>query len=504
MCRSHSIHVCLAFVISVVVLPTLAAQTLPGNKTSASSHTHQIAPDKSQFVRCLEELDLAACKHARQQPLNPRETSLVLTYEFMAQPPGAPTTTLDQAVALDPQNGLAYFVRGMVSTDYEEGLKSYLKAIELNPEWKRYYVDAALLGDNTPSYKSSEKGLDLWQVAVESAPDDPRVYAGYGSALKSRGRIAEAEAMFQRGLAANPKDVQSASALCSLYIEQKNLAKLRPVCRRAIELTSSALENLAYQLNDVKEHELAEAAYRKALEKRSDPQHTAELNLAYTLILESKLPEAGEIYTTYLARHPDDSTIRDAYASVLEAMGNIEEAGKQYLKAVDTHGYCGTHAALGRFYLRQKRYDDTFEQLDKSFQGQFDCPESVYILTHDAAQFGSEQARVPTFSKAMLTRARPNVDEKSANTWYRFANFAHEIKQNDQAIEAYRKAADLDPKQAFPLGGLGRALYDAGRYQEAIAAFEEAEKRQPGYLKSAPEVQKRYEQSLAASKGRKN
>jgi len=92
-------------------------------------------------------------------------------------------------------------------------------------------------------------------------------------------------------------------------------------------------------------------------------------------------------------------------------------------------------------------------------------------------------------------------DEKTANKWYRFAQLSHAFGQNDQAAAAYRGSADLSPKQAFPLGGLGWALYEAGRYQEAIAAFEEAEKRQPGYLKSAPEVEKRYQESLAAVKG---
>ena len=76
----------------------------------------------------------------------------------------------------------------------------------MNPEWKRYYVDVALLADNADSYRSSEQGLQLWQRALESAPDDLRVYAGYGNALEARGRIAAAEAMFQKGLAANPAD----------------------------------------------------------------------------------------------------------------------------------------------------------------------------------------------------------------------------------------------------------------------------------------------------------
>jgi Tfp pilus assembly protein PilF len=127
----------------------------------------------------------------------------------------------------------------------------------------------------------------------------------------------------------------------------------------------------------------------------------------------------------------------------------------------------------------------------------------VYVLTHEPKAFGPEEKQIPQFEEKILARARPKPEEKTANTWYRFANLAHEFGSNDEAAIAYRKAADLSPKQAFPLGGLGWALFDAGRYQEAISAFEAAEKREPGYLKSAPEVEKRYKESLAAVKGQK-
>jgi len=77
---------------------------------------------------------------------------------------------------------------------------------------------------------------------------------------------------------------------------------------------------------------------------------------------------------------------------------------------------------------------------------------------------------VTQFEEKMLARVRPKEDEKTANTWYRFAELSHAFGQNDQAIPAYRRAADLSPKQAFPLGGLGWALYQSGRYQEGLIA----------------------------------
>jgi tetratricopeptide (TPR) repeat protein len=209
------------------------------------------------------------------------------------------------------------------------------RAIELNPEWKRYYVDVAIVADSADSYKNSEEGLKLWQLAIESAADDPRAYAGYANALSRRGKTAEAEAIFQKALAANPSDAESAAGLCSLYIKQKNPMKLRPSCTTTIQLDSGQLESLAWELRDLKEYALAESAYRKALERGFDPQHTLELNLANVLFEEGKASEAAQMYKQYVARNPHDSTYLDAYAMALESSGDIQGAEKEYLKAVE-------------------------------------------------------------------------------------------------------------------------------------------------------------------------
>jgi tetratricopeptide (TPR) repeat protein len=532
MSRLRSIHVSLTVLASVVVLPILAAQSVPVGKPSVNSQARPI-PDRGRVALCLQELDVLACKRAQKLPLTAKEKSQVLTYEFVAQPPPInATTALDKAIALDPQNALAHFLRAHFAAN-DQGVRLYLKAIELNPEWKRYYVDVALLADNADSYKSNEQGLQLWQRALESAPDDFRVYAGYGNALRARGRISAAEAMFQKGLAANPSDAQSAAGLCSLYIEQKDVGKLRSACRTAVGFSAAPLEGLAFQLEHVSEYALAELAYRKALERASDPQnrvtlnlantllqegkaseaeavyrkliesggdrqHSLMLNLATTLLQEGKGSEAAEIYKAHLSKHPDDFGWRDAYASALESMGDFQGAEEQYLEAVDEHPDCSTNGDLGLFYLHQKKYQEALDHFDQAFQDQWECSTAVFALTQDKQSFGPEQAKVAQFEEKMLARAHPKEDEKTANMWYRFAQLSHAFGKNDQAIPAYRRAADLSPKQAFPLGGLGWALYESGRYQEAIAAFEEAEKREPGYLKSAPEVDERYKESLAA------
>jgi tetratricopeptide (TPR) repeat protein len=385
---------CLVALIFLASLSCSMAQSAPATRESARPQQKVATDTRSYVTRCVEELDLAACEHAEKLPLSTKEKSQVLTYKRAAQLLCEDKTPLDQAIWLDTQNALAYFLRARCSaTNAEEAVNSYRKAIELRPEWKRYYVDVALLANGLESYKSSDEGLKIWQLALESAPDDPRVYPGYASALGSRGKNAEAEAMLKRGTATISSDADSAYGLCSMYIAQKDLTKLRPVCETAIAgLSSEALGTLGYQLSEIKEYALAEAAYRKAVERGPDPGNVSESNLANTLLQEGKAGAAAEIYRRRLAKDPTDSENREQYAVALEAAGDMKKAEAEYLKTAQ-HKDCDTLSGLGRFYLHQKKVQQAFEAFDQAFQAQWDCPTPVYFLTQEPGRLVQSKSK---------------------------------------------------------------------------------------------------------------
>ena len=54
-----------------------------------------------------------------------------------------------------------------------------------------------------------------------------------------------------------------------------------------------------------------------------------------------------------------------------------------------------------------------------------------------------------------------------------------EREQPRNALDAYAKAAEMEPNRAEPLAGRGLALLDLGRTASAIAAFQQALKLNP-------------------------
>ncbi len=333
--------------------PTSIAQSTPPSAPKPA------AAGRDAVRACIEQLDIFSCERAEKLRLPPKDKAEVLIYKYSAGPLCSPELPLDKALKLDPQNVLAYFLKAeaiLCTGNRDAAIPLYIKAIELNPEWKPYYVDVGLLM-NLGCAGCDSIVLKTWQLALESSPDNPRVLAGYGNALLTQKKTSEAQAMFRKALERNPSDAGAAFGLCQIYLDSPNLGSYRPFCETAIPgISDSELGSLAYQLEQKKDYSLAETAYRRAITiSTRDSLKSNRLNLAAVFLYENKAGEAAKIYRDYLATNPDDAGMwMDPYANALEQSGEIKKAEEEYLSAVDLHYDCGTLSGLGGFYARHQ------------------------------------------------------------------------------------------------------------------------------------------------------
>ncbi len=77
--------------------------------------------------------------------------------------------------------------------------------------------------------------------------------------------------------------------------------------------------------------------------------------------------------------------------------------------------------------------------------------------------------------------AYPYIMTDKAYAFFKKANALHNLKQYDEAINAYNKAIAIDPEFAPALYYKGRVLLDLKRYDEAIASFDKAIAIKPSY-----------------------
>jgi tetratricopeptide (TPR) repeat protein len=74
-----------------------------------------------------------------------------------------------------------------------------------------------------------------------------------------------------------------------------------------------------------------------------------------------------------------------------------------------------------------------------------------------------------------------NVDPKYATPYNGLGNALRNLGRNEEAVEAYQQAINVDPKDAAPYNGLGNALRNLDRNEEAVKAYQQAINVDPKY-----------------------
>lgn len=141
-----------------------------------------------------------------QERLSAASAHYNLAADFLNQgKPGAALSSLDRALALQPQWAPAWLLRGNVlqmTNRLDEAVESYRRAIGAQPAFPEAYNNLA----------AAQRALRQWPQALESANQALSLRPDYPSALNNRGLIsldrrrgAAAAADFRRAVALNPK-----------------------------------------------------------------------------------------------------------------------------------------------------------------------------------------------------------------------------------------------------------------------------------------------------------
>lgn len=481
-------------------LPGLFAQQPPIRKPPSA------VSESSPITKCVEQSDAAACQRALKLPLSSQRRSEVLTFLHDAQfscGQGEDLKNLNEAIRLDPKNALAYFLKARAvecAGDMLGAVSLYLKAIELHPEWARYYVN---VGEILNRYRGgSEQAIQAWRRAVESEPDNARALAGYGVALRVAKQPAAAVPPLRKAIELDPTLSSAHRDLCLVLAEAKALAELRPVCERAIELGSGLpLREIGAALEGAGEYMLAEKAYRRGL--TTDPANSQHFvyDAARVLSKQQKNTEIIELYRSYFSRHPAEWSFIEQHVEMIEKAGDVAFAEQILIEAARRDGICTNLRNLGDLYARHERIPEAIVQYKKAVETQADCPGAIYGLRKAYAAHGGNPAELAEFEEQQLAKRRPAMERPDLYTAY--ARILHAFGRTEGALAAYRKAAELDKSTINSLGALADYLRVLQRYDEAIKVFEEARRRMPEAFAANGWLKQQYEATLAAKKGTK-
>ena len=345
--------------------------------------------------------------------------------------------------------------------------------------------------------------IEACEQALDIAPGDTRFVFMQGAALRRSGEHEQAETLLTEVIETAPDLAAAHLELGLNHLSQGRLRDARWSLEKALSL-DAGLKPAWIALYEIRsaegDHPGAAEAYRRALgTTEPDPA----LQKAFELYSKGRVGVAEGICREYLRHRPMDVDAIRLLAQIGTDLGMLEEAIKLLERclelAPDFHIARSNYAtALGR----QQSFDEALAQMERlekaspdnfshmtqtaallSMAGRYEAahekfrrlieraPGNARILTnfgHSLRYGGKGEEAIDTYLQAI------EADPGTGEAWWSLANLKT-FKFSDEQVTAMRQrlaALEGDSADKFHLAfALGKALEDAGNYDESFAAY---------------------------------
>ena len=299
-----------------------------------------------------------------------------------------------------------------------------------------------------------------------------------GLAQHQAGRLAEAEAIYNQVLAAQPEHFDSLHLLGVIYLQRGNPAKAVQQIDLALARDPdnvAALNNRGNALNDLGRFRDALASFDRALRLRPDNAETF-CNRGNALHALGCDDDALASYDRALALRPDYAEAWSNRSNPLNASGRYTEALASCDRALALRGdFAQAHSNRGNALKELKRFEAALASYDRALALNPHYAEAWSNrgnALHELARFDEALA---SYDRALALR--PDFAAAHCNR----GNALQELRRFDEALAGYDRALLLRPDFAEAYSNRGNALRELGRFDDAMASFDRALALQPDF-----------------------
>lgn len=438
---------------------------------------------------------------------------------------------LNRKVMADPRDGKSWNDLGVLYAeqgDFEVARDAFIRAIQTAPQEGDYHRNLGLAFSRLGEYQMAASEFETYRRFDTFGGKD--YWRLIGLAQRRAGMLDEAKATFTEGIAAlgegftpekmrlvlslmdvadEQEDAQTSRGLLETYAPQA----VRWLAANGDESADGHLEarnivhnRVAMLVDDGKVLEEsglageAVARYKEAYELAPD-----RLDLLPRLV-DAYLQDGAELdarVATRLARekHPDKAGTWIATAKVLEKTGKLEEAVDAYEKAFAIDDSLDDlRVAIGNLLMRLGRDSEAARYLKEGVDADGTKPEVVYNYAVSLMREGKYHAAIPSlrsvtaqlpgmgqawlalaqclqttkqYAAAIEPYERAYALDPDPKLLFLAASCAQKGDRADKAIEYYQAAIAADPSYNKAQYNLALSFMAAGRYEEAVAAFDQ-------------------------------
>lgn len=373
------------------------------------------------------------------------------------------------------------------------------------------------LGDFYFAHKSYDEALQAYQQAVQEDSKNEIAYRKkIETVLVSQGKTEEAQAEIEKILKRDPKDPDALLLKASFDMKSGQKAKISDAANIYKDLSTKRPNDsnlrfyYARALFAKGDSQSARAELSAAI--RSRPNSVApKLALADLALKEGKDSEAFRLANEVLEQNPSDWRPRLLRATAEQSLGQIPAARADLNQVLrDQPENQDAQLQLALLDVGDKRYREAAAVFNKFYHpGQKDlraleglvrCEVNQGEFEKAIAQLNDEVAKSPRsapirlmFASVAMQARKPGMaqtqfealvaqNQDSSEAELQWAELLQTTRDMQGAIQHYRKALTLDPKNSAAAGLLGRLLEIAGQEPEAIASYRAAIQADPNNL----------------------
>jgi eukaryotic-like serine/threonine-protein kinase len=335
---------------------------------------------------------------------------------------------------------------------WEEAIKEYGRAIELDPQMGRAYAGMAVMYANLGKRKEAEKYYQLAMARIDRMTDREkyRTRTGYYLLMRNQPKaIEELTALVKL----YPADTSGHANLALTYFFMRDMNKALEEQKRAIAITP------------------------KSVQQRSN----LSLYALYAGDFDSAATEAQEI----LKDNPKFETGARTLAVAKLAGGHLEEAKQEYAKlaAMSPRGASMAQTGLADLALYEGRLTDGAGILTKGIAEEL-LAKDVDSAANDQATLAQTLIVLNRAGEAEATAAKALDNSKDPGVVYRAAQVYVLAGQDARALQLVAplgQRLENEPQMYAKLIA-GEAQLKKGNAREAITAFQEAQKLSDSWL----------------------
>ena len=199
--------------------------------------------------------------------------------------------------------------------------------------------------------------------------------------------------------------------------------------------------------------------------------------------------EAEREYKLAAQEEPNDARAHAGLGNVYLDQERFKDAVSAYRQALKVKAdYLPVYQPLAYSLARLDRYDEAIETLKQALPYDSNNAEVFNNLSFAYVHAGKYAEAIEAGRQAIVLLGQTGQaykqelqvrNEVLSNAYKNLGNAYNGLKQYNDAADALKHAAEIEPKNASAHFNHGLALYNGGRYSEAIEAYKEVIKLRP-------------------------